>query len=77
VIKFVVNFDVILDYPFENQKTIHLQFDEWDLIPIEATEEDLIDLDKNISKHNLRRTVLNLAPNEQIWKLGLLITRRD
>lgn len=67
-----IEFEVVLDRPWETERTITLQLEEYDLIPINC-ENELQYLYKHISPARLKQAVRAATPNQEFYLLGLYI----
>lgn len=70
---FIIKFDVIFDWTFPSERIASYQLDENRLI---GSEEDLIQLDKDISKHCLKKELITAPLNKRVHRNGIIIIRR-
>ena len=81
VVKFEINFNVIIDYPFPTERKIGFciknneVYESKGLTDTLDYSDDALEVFKHVSKSNLKNTVCKLAPKESTWKCGIKIIR--
>lgn len=69
----LIEFEVVLDRPWESERTIRLQLDKYELIPL-GCEDELEYLHKEISPSRLKQVVRAAIPNKEFYVSGVYIT---
>jgi hypothetical protein len=69
----LIEFEVVLDRPWDTERTIRLRLDKYELIPL-GCEDELDYLFKEISPARLKQVVRTAIPNEEFYVSGVYIT---
>jgi hypothetical protein len=71
-----IEFEVIFDYGFEAAFSASFKFSLKERV-ILGNENDLIQLDKDISKHCLKRELIAAPLNKKVHRNGIILIRRN